>query len=133
MMFCKTYLLLGTQNMSRNAHVQFPPILKCLDETLHTACCVLHTAYSLLCTGYYVLIAAYYVLPPKVKTYPQGGVWMDLRVPPPGYAFIPRQNTVTAVRRVGCRWDRRPTGTLASGSGSDVRARLGWRREETEE
>ena len=33
-----------------------------------------------------------YVLPPKVKTYPQGGVWMDLRVPPPGYAFIPRQN-----------------------------------------
>ena len=55
---------------------------------------------------------------------------MDLRVPSPVYAFIPRQNTVTTGRRVGSRWDKRPKGTLASSS--DVRARLGWRREDTE-
>ena len=48
-MFCKTCLILGIQNMSRNAYAQFPPpswhippcgggefppIWKCLDETL---------------------------------------------------------------------------------------------------
>ena len=55
---------------------------------------------------------------------------MDLRIPPPGYAFIPRQNTASTGRRVGSRWDKRPKGTLASSS--DVRARLGWRREDTE-